>query len=401
MTHFPSNPCGPWSRRRWLQATGVGLALAHPGLRLAFAASPQARGKLVVVMLRGALDGLAAVPAVGDPQWATLRPPLPDATAVAVAAPLPLDSTFALHPSLAQLHRWYTEGQLLVAHAVASPYRERSHFDAQQLLESGGQRPFELATGWLGRALEASGQQAVALSPGMPVALRGAHSASTWTPTRAAEPDADLMARIAQTYQNDPKLSGLLEQALSQRQAMGGGNREPGMASGAGSAAAFTGLARQAGRFLGEAGGPDVAWLDVAGWDTHTQQAGRLQRQLATLDAGLAALRESLGARWADSTVLVMTEFGRSAALNGSGGTDHGTGGVAFLAGGAVAGGRVLADWPGLGSTDLLDGRDLRPTRDIRSLFVPLLQRHLGVGGATLANALPGAPAGFNGLWRA
>ncbi|WP_137922329.1 DUF1501 domain-containing protein, partial [Hydrogenophaga sp. 2FB] len=326
-------------------------------------------------------------------------PPNPDATAT-VAAPLPLDSTFALHPALAQLHRWYGEGQLLVAHAVASPYRERSHFDAQQLLESGGQRPFELTTGWLGRALEASGQRAVALSPAMPVGLRGAHSASTWTPTRAAAPDTDLMARIAQTYQNDPMLSSLLDQALAQRQTMGGGSRERGMASGAGSTAAFTGLARQAGVFLAQAGGPDVAWLDLDGWDTHTQQVSRLQRQLAALDAGLAALRESLGERWADTSVLVMTEFGRSATLNGSGGTDHGTGGVAFLAGGAVAGGRVLADWPGLGSRDLLEGRDLRPTRDIRTLLAPLLQRHLGVGGAQLASALPGAPAGASGLWR-
>ncbi|MDO9436759.1 DUF1501 domain-containing protein [Hydrogenophaga sp.] len=391
------------TRRRWLQTAGAGLLLASPGLRMAFASSPQARGKLVVVMLRGALDGLAAVPAVGDPQWSALRPPPADAAtnAAQTAPPLPLDATFALHPALAQLHRWYGEGQLLVAHAVASPYRERSHFDAQQLLESGGQRPFELTTGWLGRALELSGQRAVALSPAMPVALRGARSASTWTPTRAAAPDADLMARIAQTYQNDPMLSGLLDQALTQRQTMGGGERDRGMGAGAGSTAAFTGLARQAGQFLAQAGGPDVAWLDLDGWDTHTQQASRLQRQFAALDAGLGALRESLGERWADTSVLVMTEFGRAAALNGSGGTDHGTGGVAFLAGGAVAGGRVLADWPGLAPQALLDGRDLRPTRDIRTLLAPLLQRHLGVGGAQLASALPGAPKGANDLWRA
>ncbi len=390
------------TRRRWLQNAGAGLLLTSPGLRLAFAASAQARGKLVVVMLRGALDGLAAVPAIGDPQWSTLRANADATAATAPAAPpLPLDANFALHPALAQLHRWYGEGQLLVAHAVASPYRERSHFDAQQLLESGGQRPFELSTGWLGRALEASGQRAVALSPAMPVALRGARSASTWTPTRAAAPDTDLMARIAQTYQSDPMLSSLFEQALTQRQTMGGGSREPGMGAGAGSTAAFTGLARQAGQFLAQDGGPDVAWLDLDGWDTHTQQTARLQRQLTALDAGLAALRESLGERWADTTVLVMTEFGRSAALNGSGGTDHGTGGVAFLAGGAVAGGRVLADWPGLGASALLDGRDLRPTRDIRSLLVPLLQHHLGLGSAQMASALPGAPKGAQDLWRA
>ncbi|QHE88428.1 DUF1501 domain-containing protein [Hydrogenophaga sp. BPS33] len=395
-----SSPPTAWPRRRWLQAAGAGLLLAGPGLRMAFAASAQARGKLVVVMLRGALDGLAAVPAMGDPQWTALRP-LPKDAKPDATTPLPLHDGFALHPSLVQLHRWYGDGQLLVVHAVASPYRERSHFDAQQLLESGGQRPFELATGWLGRALQVSGQRAVALSPAMPVALRGAPAASTWTPTRAAAPDSDLMARIAQTYQSDPMLSDLLDQALAQRQTLGGGSREPGMGAGAGSAAAFAGLARQAGRFLSDGAGPDVAWLDLDGWDTHTQQASRLQRQLAALDTGLAALRESLGERWADTTVLVMTEFGRSAAFNGSAGTDHGTGGVAFLAGGAVAGGRVLTDWPGLGRRDLLEGRDLRPTRDIRTLLAPLLQRHLGADRATLAKALPGAPAGAIDLWTA
>ncbi|WP_439607087.1 DUF1501 domain-containing protein [Hydrogenophaga sp.] len=391
-----------WPRRRWLQAAGAGLLLAGHGMQAAFANSPQARGKLVVVMLRGALDGLAAVPAVGDPQWATLRPPADAAASLLAPAtpPLPLDAMFALHGALPQLHRWYTEGQLLVVHAVASPYRERSHFDAQQLLESGGARPFELATGWLGRALEAGGRRGVALSPAMPVALRGARGASTWTPSRAASPDADLMTRIAQTYQGDPVLAGLLEQALSQRDTIGAGVREPGMGGGAGSPGAFAGLARQAGRFLAEPGGADLAWLDLDGWDTHTGQAARLQRQLGALDGGLAALREALGERWADTTVLVMTEFGRSAALNGSGGTDHGTGGVAFLAGGAVAGGRVLTDWPGLGRHELLDGRDLRPTRDIRSLFVPLLQRHLGVGTAQLARVLPDAPPAAPGLWR-
>ena len=403
MTHEPSHPLAPftpgWRRRQWLQAAGAGLLLAGHGMRAAFATTQQARGKLVVVMLRGALDGLAAVPAVGDPQWSGLRP-APETPAANQANPLPLDNTFALHPALPTLHGWYTQGQLLLVHAVASPYRERSHFDAQQLLESGGQRPFELTTGWLGRALENGGQRGVALSPAMPVALRGARGASTWTPTRGTSPDADLMARIAQTYQSDPALSGLLDQAIAQRETLGMGTREPGMGGGAGSASAFAGLARQAGRFLAEPGGPDVAWLDFDGWDTHTQQTARLQRQLGSLDSGLAALRESLGERWNDTSVLVMTEFGRSAALNGSGGTDHGTGGVAFLAGGAVAGGRVLADWPGLGRQALLDGRDLRPTLDVRSLLAPLVQRHLVVGQMAMARVLPGAPNTALDLWR-
>lgn len=380
------------SRRRWLLAAG---ACAVMPVRVAFAATPQARGKLIVVMLRGALDGLAAVPATGDPNWQALRGSAGDAM-----PPRPLDTTFGLHAALTGLHGWYTEGQLLVVHAVASPYRDRSHFDAQQMLESGGQRPFELATGWLGRALQASGRRGVAISPSMPVALRGSTTASTWTPSRGAAPDADLMARVAHTYANDPVLSARLEQALQQR-AGAGAPGMGGMGAGAGNPGAFTAFARQAGRFLSETGGPDIAWLDVDGWDTHTGQVGRLQRQLTALDSGLLALSEALGPLWADTTVLVMTEFGRSAALNGTGGTDHGTGGVAFVAGGAVAGGRVMADWPGLGRNELHEGRDLRPTRDIRTLIQPLLQRHLGLDSARLAaDVLPGAPRDLPELWR-
>lgn len=399
-------------RRDWLRL-GAGLAggawALGPGLGLALAATDKARGKLVVVMLRGALDGLAAVPALGDPSWAQIRGPGSSLEGTAAAgplgtaasaAPLALNPLFALHPSLSGLHQWYQQGQLLVVHAVASPYRERSHFDAQQMLESGGQRPFELSTGWLGRALAQSGQRSVALSPSMPVALRGSSQASTWTPSRGPAPDADLMERVAKMFQPDPTLSIRFEQALGQRAGTGMAGMA-GMGGGAGSLQAFSVLARQAGRFLVEDGGPDLAWLDIDGWDTHTAQVARLQRQLAALDAGLSALREALGERWSDTTVLVMTEFGRSVAPNGTGGTDHGTGGVAFVAGGAVAGGRVLADWPGLGSQQLLEGRDLRPTLDIRNIFGSLLQRHLGLGQARLsADVLPGAGRYVPDLWR-
>lgn len=383
-----SRPAFDAQRRRWLLAGAA--ALVAP-CRLAFASTPQASGKLVVVMLRGALDGLAAVPATGDPGWVALRGAVDSET-----PPLPLDTLFGLHPALVGLHGWYGDGQLLVAHAVASPYRARSHFDAQQLLECGGQRPFEFATGWLGRALTASGRRGVAISPSMPVALRGSLGASTWTPSRGPAPDADLMARVARTYARDPVLAGRLEQALQQRATTDG------LASmGGGTGGAFAALARRAGHFLAEPAGPDLAWLDVDGWDTHTGQAARLTRLLGALDSGLLALREALGPLWAETTVLVMTEFGRCAALNGTGGTDHGTGGVAFVAGGAVAGGQVLADWPGLGTADLHEGRDLRPTRDIRTLMRAVLQRHLGLGDARIdADVLPGAPREAAALWR-
>lgn len=386
------------SRRAWLArvavGSGAGLALQLPGTRLALAATSPASDdrRLVVVLLRGALDGLAAVPPVGDPGWSALRPQA-EAEQARFGAPLPLDAQFALHPKLTTLHQWFGARQLLVAHAVASPYRERSHFDAQQLLESGGNRAFELSTGWLGRAMALTQRQGVALSAALPLAMRGAASASSWAPSSQPVADPDLVERIARLYASDAQLGPAFAQARAQRGGVMGDANEGGN---------FAALARQAGRFLAAPGGPPIAWLDTSGWDTHTQQAPRLARQLEALDQGLAALRESLGPRWDITTVLVMTEFGRSAAMNGSGGTDHGTAGVAFLAGGRVAGGRVLTDWPGLGAQQLHEGRDLRPTMDLRALVKPVLQQQLGLGTAQLdREVLPGAPPGLTQLWRA
>jgi uncharacterized protein (DUF1501 family) len=274
---------------------------------------------------------------------------------------------------------------------VASPYRERSHFDAQQLLESGGDMPFSQSTGWLGRALQSSGLSAMALTASMPLALRGADTASTWTPKGHVSKDQDLVMRVAQMYGNDAPLANAIGQAMGQM----------GMSMGADDAQGLTGLASQAGKFLANPNGPRVAWLEAGGWDTHTQQVGRLGRLLPILDDSLAALRNSLGQHWSTTTVLVMTEFGRSAALNGSGGTDHGTGGVAFLAGGQIAGGRVLADWPGLSKGNLLDGRDLRPTLDIRSLIGPVAERQFGLNSVAMKKILPDAPEGLRDLFRA
>ena len=369
----------------------LGAAGAFLPLRMVFAAPASTREaegpRLVVVMLRGALDGLAAVPAQGDPAWAALR-----TDEDAAAAALPLDATFSMHPALSNLHRWYTRKELLVVHATASPYRERSHFDAQQLLESGGERPFVLSTGWLGRALQASDKRAIAITAAMPLALRGADGASTWTPDRRRPVDQDLMSRVAQMYRGDAQLSAAFGEAAVQED----------MAMGADGGPGFAGQARQAGAFLADPKGPRVAWLEAGGWDTHVNQHARLGRLLVGLDDTLAALREGLGAQWSNTTVLVMTEFGRSARFNGSGGTDHGTGGVAFIAGGRVAGGTVLTDWPGLAGGQLFEGRDLKPTIDLRSVMVPIVQRQFGLDSSQIQSTiLPGAIATRHGLWLA
>ena len=335
------------TRRRAL-TTIVGGTLA-PWARLSLAGSagdtrPQ---RFVFLILRGGMDGLMAAPAPGDPAWAAARGTL----AAAADAALPLaGGPFALHPLLAQAHGLYGSGELLVVHATGLPYRERSHFDAQQVLESGGSRPHELTSGWLGRALQASGRRGVALSTAVPLALRGATAVDTWAPSQLPEPAADLVARLASLYEADAELAPALARArgLHEEAAMRERLATPGAAGGG--RIALT-LARQAAEFLRAPGGLTVAVLELGGWDSHTNQAapqGATANSLRTLDGMLAALREGLlqgdGSAWAHTVVLVATEFGRAVAANGNGGTDHGSGGAALLLGGAVRGGRVLAD---------------------------------------------------------
>jgi uncharacterized protein (DUF1501 family) len=381
-----------FSRRKHLQQLAMGAGILASGTlpaRLAMAAQTDhlpSEQRLVVVLLRGALDGLAAVPAMGDPAWSALRGGLE------TPAALPLDSTFGMHPGLANLHRWYLNKELAVVHAVASSYRERSHFDAQQQLESGGDRPFVLSTGWLARALQASQHAAVAMTPAMPLALRGADRANTWTPNRRPNKSQDTLDRIAAMYADDVPLASALAQAMEQQ--------DKSMMTEPSTGAGLTALAKQAGTFLSAPRGPRIAWLEVGGWDTHSQQTVRLGRMLPALDEALANLRESLSVHWATTTVLVMTEFGRSATWNGSQGTDHGTGGVAFVAGGQVAGGQVLTDWPGLGRQELLEGRDLRPTRDIRSVIMPIVQRQFQLNTLAMNAVLPNTTQALDNLWR-
>lgn len=378
--------------RRQLLRAACAAAFA-PWAQLSVAATPAsdaAAPRFVFFILRGGMDGLSAVPAVGDPAFAGTRGPLADF----VGAPLPLRGPFALNPLLPQLHTMYGQGELLVVHAVGLPYRERSHFDAQQVLESGGTRPYEFSTGWLGRALPGTALRAVALETAVPLVLRGPGEVDTWAPSTLPEPDADLVARLELMYGSDPALGEALARARGLRSEM---PMAPDMAtSGAGHGKAVT-LARKAAEFLQR--GAQVAVLELGGWDTHINQAlpqGAASNNLRTLDAALAALREGLlpGGAWSRTAVLVATEFGRAVAVNGTLGTDHGSGGAAFVLGGAVRGGRVLADWPGLAPADRFEGRDLRITTDLRAVMRSLLAEHLGVARATLdRTVLPGSAA--------
>ena len=385
-------------RRRQIMGAALGASALGAMSTLSFAAGSGGSAKrFVFVVLRGGLDGLSAVPAIGDPEFAAARGPL----AQFASAPLALDAIFALHPNLAQLHSMYTGGELVVVHAAGLPYRERSHFDAQQVLESGGVRPYELTTGWLGRALAPSAAKSLALNTSVPLVLRGPGAVDTWAPSALPDPSADLVARLERMYGNDAALATALQRAKTlhfdgampaDMNMMDG----KGMSNGA-RPGNFSVLAQRAAEFLSQPNGPQAAVLELGGFDSHANQGnpnGALSNTLRQLDAGLAALREGLLASgtWGRTVVVVATEFGREVAVNGTLGTDHGTGGAAFVLGGAVKGGRVLADWPGLAKRDRFEGRDLRITTDLRAVLRGVLADHLQVATRSLnADVFPGS----------
>jgi uncharacterized protein (DUF1501 family) len=283
-----------------------------------------------------------------------------------------------------------------VLHAVATPYRERSHFDGQMVLENGGTAA-GLRDGWLNRALGAfaGGKHdvAIALADNVPLVLRGPESVTSWSPSRLPDAADDTLERVAELYANDALLSSRLRDALAMRDMAGDSAQGGGAARGAGfrGDAQIGPLVSAAARFLKADDGPRIAVFEAGGWDTHANQGaeqGQLALRLGGLDGAVAALKRDLGAVWNETALLIVTEFGRTVAANGTRGTDHGTGGCAFLAGGAVKGGRVIADWPGLGERDLFEGRDLKPTTDLRAVFKGVLRDHLGVSAETLDAAV-------------
>jgi uncharacterized protein (DUF1501 family) len=385
------------TRRDILRASLAAGIAASGGLlasRVSMAAAGSGDNRFVFVLLRGALDGLAAVPPVGDPDYARLRGEL---ALSGVASLERLDGLFALHPSLQFLAEQWKSKQLAVIHAVATPYRERSHFDAQDVLETGFARPHAVQSGWLNRALAGmpdrggnARNMGVALGANTPLVMRGPTEVASWSPGRMPDLESDTLQRIAELYADDRLLSQRLADALeadaiansAQGDAMGAAGRNDGSAAARNAGAQVEKTARATAEFLSRPDGPRVAVFETTGWDTHANQgaeAGVLGLRLRALDAGLRGLREALGPAWNNTVVLVATEFGRTAAINGTRGTDHGTGAAAFLLGGAVRGGRIIGDWPGLSATALYEGRDLRPTTDMRSVVKSVLHDHMQV----------------------
>jgi uncharacterized protein (DUF1501 family) len=387
------------SRRELMLASGTLFAWAFaPKLARAEGRDP----RLLTIVLRGALDGLAAVAPVGDPDWIGLRGD--KALTLNGATPgLPLNSFFALNPAMPNLHRLYQSGAATIVHAAATPYRERSHFDGQDVLESGVLRPGASETGWLNRALStlapagragSASRDAFAVGPMTPLVVRGPAPVLSWTPPRLPPANDDTMMRLLDLYRHtDPALARALEERMGLAAIAGVGgpaksDQKPQPGPAAQVRAYFAESAGMAAKFLAQPDGPRIGALAFDGWDTHADEGalnGRLAALLGALDGALAAIETNMGPAWRDTVVVVVTEFGRTARINGTEGTDHGTATVAFLAGGALKGGRVIADWPGLKTAQLHEGRDLKPTTDLRAVVKGLLHEHLRVDEAALS----------------
>jgi uncharacterized protein (DUF1501 family) len=383
------------SRRNFVLGTGTLFAWTQmPKLARAEGRDP----RMLTIILRGALDGLAIVAPVGDPDWVSLRGE--HALSVEGATPaLKLDSFFALNPAMPNLHRLFQANQAIVVHAAASPYRERSHFDGQDVLESGLVKPGVAETGWLNRALAGlagvgrveplSRKAAFAVGPITPLIARGPAPVLSWSPQRIQAASDDTMTRLLDLYRHtDPALARSLESGATLAQiarvdGMDGKpqeNQNPQQAGVDQVDRYFAEVAGAAGKFLARADGPRVGALALDGWDTHFNEGidkGRLSQLLNALDGAIAAIETGMGPAWNETVVTLITEFGRTAKINGTDGTDHGTATVALLVGGALKGGHVVADWPGLKPARLYEARDLAPTTDLRAVLKGVMRDHL------------------------
>lgn len=413
-------------RRHFLMQTGAlaGWTLWSRGAHAA-ASADLAKRKLVVIMLRGAVDGLSVVTPYAERDYYQAR------STTALAAPgsdggtlLKLDSRFGLNPALARLKPYWDQGALGFVHASGSPDTTRSHFDAQDYMESGTPGRKSTPDGWMNRLLAtlpgpSAPTRAVSMGATPPRIFAGTASvASLGVGPRALEAKAiddprmqaalDKLygqdATMARTYKDTTEGRGEMKRSMEAGQArraqgegMGGRSMDPSADNGAPSARSFAADARRLGQLIQADAHTQLAFTSVGGWDTHVNQGGakgQLANKLASLGEGLEALALGLGDSLKDTVIVVMSEFGRTVRQNGTGGTDHGRGNVMWLLGGPVAGGQVLGDWPGLETSALADGRDLAVTTDFRAVLSPILQRHLGVGEAALAQVFPGYGGG-------
>lgn len=410
------------TRRATLLGLGLTASLGHIDFALADAPTQK---RFIVVLQRGAMDGMSAVVPYGDPNLVNLRPALIPPAPGQPGGMFDLGGFYGLSPNFPNLAAMYQGGEMLAFHAVAGPYRTRSHFEAQDLLQLGTVQA-SITSGWLNRALAAlparNGSSLLGLGAGIgtPLLLQGKMAVGSFAPDHLATPSPDLAARIAALNAGDPLLGpaiteGLAEESFNAAVMASAAPAGPAMAAPGAQAGktqggnimsddrarvpgdapkipgGFPALATQIGLLLAAQGGPRIAVFQLEGWDTHGNQVKGLQQPMTALDAGLQNLKTALGPAWAQSCVLVVTEFGRTARMNGTNGTDHGTAAAAFVLGGAVKGGRVVADWPGLSNAQLYQNRDLAPTLDSRAVAKGVLAQHLGLSGKELARIFPGS----------
>lgn len=371
------------SRRQFVKMAGSGLALLSFPISssLAFEKSATAANnpKIIWLMLRGALDSLHTIVPTFDPQLKHYRPTLSTSFKSAL---LPLDKGFALHPALSNMHQWYQEKSLLPIVAVSSGYQQRSHFDGQDFLES-GKAEIDHDSGWLARALDQRGKRALAISRSIPISLRSSNQVRTWYPSKLKSADTNIYAQLSKLYQSDTLLNESLERGLTVRDLLDKKQSKKRQGK-------FIDLTKACANLLtNQNENIDCAMLEFGGWDTHSNQSNRLERNLNELDQGLGELKEGLGKEWQNTVIIIGTEFGRTVKENGTGGTDHGTGSALFLAGGAVQGGRVLGDWPGLETSQLFEQRDLMPTSNSYSWISNVLANHWQIPESALQHVFP------------
>ena len=350
--------------RRLLLAAGLGTGAASLLPKMAWAAADTDH-RFIFILQRGAADGLGILAPTGDPAYAGVRGEL------ASAEGTKLSSLFTLHPAMVESAKLFAQKQASFAHAIASGYRERSHFDGQNILETGGNRPYGRDDGWMNRLLTllpGGERRALALATAIPLALRGPVEVGSYAPSKLPDADTGLMDRVAMLYAEDAQLAPLWASA-TQTEMMAGG-LDPAGGGGAASGKLVASL-------MNGTDAARVVMVESTGWDTHVNQPGRLNQLLKGTDEMIATLRTDLGPGWSKTLVLVATEFGRTAAVNGTRGTDHGTASAVMMFGGAlVGGGQVIADWPGLAPAQLYEGRDLKPTMRIEQLLSDMLAAH-------------------------
>ena len=350
------------SRRDFLKGTATSLFLA--GFNLPALATSSRKKNLVVIMLRGGMDGLCAVPIIGDKNFEKRR------KSILIEDTIKLNSDFALHPRLIGFNKCWNENTGTIVHATSIPYKQRSHFEGQNLMESGGRVPYQEKTGWVGRAMKLANLQGdgLALSLPMPLLLRGIPKNNNYFPTWGRLPRKDTLDLLKSVYaeSSEDELLQMMDfiKKRKDEQMIGG--------TGGGDRQKNKNLARQAAKYLRKSDGPRVAVFEVHGFDTHAAQGGvdgTHTKCLVEMDEIIKNLKENLQEAYKDTIILTVTEFGRTIKQNGGNGTEHGYGTAIFMAGGLLKKSQVHTDWPGLKRKEMYEGRDLNATIDARSVY--------------------------------